>query len=491
MKHLAFDLGAGSGKLFCGSLQKEKLALFPVHSFPNAPVPLGAGLYWDFLSIWQNLVQGMQAATAQWGDIATVGLDSFSNDFSLIDADGELLCPMRCYRDARTTRNEEAIYRNMGRRQLYFASGNQIAPFGTLMQLAAMRAEGKDAVLNAAHRLLLLPDLATYYMTGEEQAEYTIASVSQMYDFAAGGWSDTILDAFDIPRRLLPPIVAPGSRRLPLAGTFRRQHALPALDVVPVCAHDTASAFLALPVAGPAAILSSGTWSILGCEAEGPVINDYGFAHNIANEGGCGQGHHRLLRNVMGSWLLQQLRAQLALEGTQLDFARLATLAAEAPAFAWLVDVDHPDFFAPGEVKQKILRHGLFPGGTPPQSPGQFARCISESLALRYRWALRRLEVLCGAALPVVVVLGGGAKDAFLCQLTANACARPVLAGPTDATAIGNIAVQMIACGQLGSIEEARQLVAASFPPAEYLPQDTAPWQQAYARYCEALGLEE
>ncbi|MDR1539342.1 MAG: rhamnulokinase [Clostridiales bacterium] len=488
MDYLAFDLGASGGKLFRGVYNGSLLALSEVHRFYNTAVALGSGIYWDFLRIWQNLTIGLQKANRE-GVSRSFGVDSFSNDFSFIDKSGELLAPMRCYRDKRTARCAEAIYQKMTRRELYGESGNQIAPFNTLMQLAAMREERKDAVIDAAHRLLFLPDLIAYYITGETLAERTVSSVSQMYRFDTEDWSDTILDTFHLPRRLFGTLIDPGTISGKASRDFRGHLGIGGFNFVSVCEHDTASAFLALPNDGDRAIISSGTWSLVGCEVKNPIINDYGFRHNIANEGSF-PGHHRLLLNVMGSWLLQELRADLQADGQDYNFVQLEALARESSEFAFLIDVDDVRFFSPGDVRRKIRETCFARNHALPETAGQFARCICESLALKYRWALDKLETLTGRKFPEISIIGGGSKDALICGMTADACSRLVVAGPWEASSLGNILAQLLAFGEIKNIAEGRELIDRSFSQCCYYPEQSERWEQIYMKFTEHFGLE-
>jgi len=489
VNYLAFDLGASSGKLFAAHFNGNVLSFKQIHRFANSPVALAQGLYWDFPYLYNEMLRGIGAAlTELQGKPVSLGIDSFSNDFSFIDSDGALLAPMRSYRDMRTTQCMDQIFSQMSPQDLYNRSGNQIAPFNTLMQLASMKIQRKDAILDYAYRMLLLPDLLTYYLTGEIQAEYTVASVSQMLDFARRDWHEEILQAFHIPRNILPPIVMPGSHTLPSSAALSKATGLAPFSVIPVCSHDTASAFLGAPVSGSAGILSSGTWSLVGLETKNPLISEYGFRHNIANEGGL-EGHHRLLCNVMGSWLLQQLQAEYASEGMHCDFNRLTGLAQTEKPLRWFVNVDHPDFFAPGDIRRKLRENGVRAYGDMPETMGQYARCICEGLAFKYRLVVEQLERLTGRTLPALHVVGGGSNDSFTCQLTANLLGRPVIAGPPDASAIGNVLVQMMADGSISSVEQGRQIVAASFPSTTYAPNDTGLWDEAYHHFCACFSL--
>lgn len=483
MNYLAFDLGASSGRVILGRWDGERLTLNDVHRFDHAALPLGGGLYWDFPGIYREMNRGIQkAAACTDNNIFSLGIDTFANDFSLISEKGELLIPMRCYRDGRTAEHRPAIFSRLSPRRLYQLTGNQISLFSTLMQLAAMQEAGQGYILEGAHKLLFLPDLLGYYITGAAAAEYTISSVSQMYDYCAAGWSRDVLAAYNIPERLPGPLVPPGTIIGDTTGNYRQHWGVGSFKVTAVCAHDTASAFLACPGGGDGVIISSGTWSLVGAEVDQPIISDLGFEHNIANEGGY-PGHHRLIRNVMGLWLLQELRAGYLRQGLEYSFDHLSRLAAQARPFAATIDVDDELFYAPGDLKGRIQKKCAGQSGAGPETPGELTRCIYESLALKYRWAVEKLEQLTGRSLPVISIVGGGARERLLCQFTANVCARPVIAGPSEASALGNLMVQCIASGELGGVEQGREIIKSTFPPDLYEPQDIEMWEEQYQRF--------
>lgn len=481
MRYLAFDLGASSGKMYLGSFDGARLSLSQVHTFQNGVVPMGDALYWDFPAIYRNLCQGLTLACRE-GNVYSLGIDSFNNDFSLVDQRGELLTPMRAYRDQRTIRHEQAIYRRIAREELYHLSGNQLAPFNTYMQLCAMVENGQQYYFEHAHRLLMLPDLLVYLLTGCQVMEYTLAAETQMLDLISRQWIDRVLSAIPFPRRLLAELVMPGTAVGRITPRVCRALGMAPINVVSVCEHDTASAFLAAPVAPGTAVISSGTWSLVGMETDAPMVTEYGFRHNIANEGGM-PGHHRLLKNVMGSWILQELLRQYALEGMKLDYAMMQAEALTAPPFAHLVDVDQRDFYQPGQMREKVESAARRAGGSAPQSPGAIFRAVYEGLAFKYRRVLEELESLAGRRLDKVFILGGGAQDALACQFTANATGRAVMAGLPEGTAVGNIICQMLSAGEIASVQEGRQLVKDSFPLRTYQPQDRAAWEQRYRVY--------
>ena len=486
MRCVAFDLGASSGKLFCGQFNGERLSLEPVYSFKNGIVQLGNSMYWDFLEIYRQLTLGLRMA-AKDGTPDSLGIDSFNNDFSLISQTGDLLCPVRSYRDNRTELLRDAIYRRMSAHDLYMQTGNQIAPFNTLMQLAAMIESGQRYLLEGADRFLHVPDLLAYYLTGEKATEFTLAAETQLMNLRTHEWLDDLFTAFDIPRHLFGNVVEPGTKLGKLSPQFCAQTGLESMEFISVCEHDTASAFLAAPVDRDSVLISSGTWSLVGIETDEPVITEYGYQCNIANEGSI-PGHHRLLCNVMGSWIIQELINDFATRGMLFDYAQVVQLALNAKAFQYLIDVDDHTFFAPGNMAEKIRQKCKIHYGRTPEMPGEFFRCVYESLAIKYRLTIEKLETITGRKLSSIHIIGGGARDAVGNQFTASACARPVISGPFDATAVGNILIQLISLGKLTNIEEGRDLVSRSFPVARYYPQGREEWDEQYQLFKERFG---
>jgi sugar (pentulose or hexulose) kinase len=484
---LAFDLGGSGGKLLKGRFDGNRITLSTIISFDNGPVPMGSGLYWNTPGIYRFLLQGLQKAAADH-DIFSLGIDSFSNDFGLIDKHGELLTPVRCYRDDRTARYAGYVYERASPRRLYELTGNQNARFNTLMQLGAMQAAGQGWLLEHAHKMLFLPDLLVYFLTGEITAEYTIASVSQFFSFADHDFCGEVLNIFNLPRDLFGPVLMPGAAAGTVSDRLIREQGLSPLTVISVCEHDTASAYLASPLkGGDTIIISSGTWSLMGRELEAPLICEAGFRHNLANEGGY-PGHHRFLRNVMGSWLIQEIRAGCRARGIEYGYADLEKEAERAEPFAFFIDVDDDAFFAPGNMPEKIRGACLKRYGAAPDDIGSLVRCVYESLAMKYRRNLDIIEQVTGKAIKTINIVGGGSKDGLMCRFTADACGRPVIAGPREATVLGNILVQLIAAGEIDSVDQGRDVIAASFPPVRYEPQNTGRWEEAYRRYSEIPG---
>lgn len=482
MNIIAFDLGGSSGKIFLGEYAEKKLRINLLHHFDHSAVSLGSHLFWDFLRIYQELCYGISAAVnATNDDITSLGIDSYCNDFALITPTGELLTQMHCYRDSRTMELKEQIYDVMDPKQLYFINGNQNAPFNTLMQLAAMNLQDENYLLQS-NKLLFLPDLLIYYLTGKMQTEYTLASVSQMFDSNIRDWSSKILNHYGIPQRLFSEIVYPGTVTSYTDSFTNQKLHTKGFAVTTVCEHDTASAFLAAADNPGCAIISCGTWALVGCETSVPVIQEYGYRYNIANEGGF-RGHHRILRNVMGTWLIQEIRAELCSPKRQYSYSDMEQDAAAAEPFRYLIDVDDEIFYSPGNMISKIQSYCQKYYNSYPDTSGALIRCIYESLALKYRWNLEKLHTLTNIDFHVVNILGGGSQSTLMCQFTADATGLPVIAGPVEATALGNMIVQLIALKQISGISEGRQLIRSSVKTTEYLPQNTYIWNKQYLRF--------
>ncbi|MCL1927938.1 MAG: rhamnulokinase [Treponema sp.] len=487
MNLLAFDLGGSGGKVMEGHFDGKRITLSELVRFEHSSVLMGDGLYWEIAGIYRNLLDGLRKAS---GPVLSLGIDSFSNDFGFIDKNGELLTPVRCYRDERTSRYADYVYGKISPRRLYELTGNQNALFSTLMQLGAMQAAGQDWILDNAYKLLFVPDLLIYFLTGEAAAEYTISSVSQLYSYSDREFSKEVLEAFNIRRDLFGPVVMPGTVTGQLRERLCREQGISPFRVVSVCEHDTASAYLSSPLdRRDAIIISSGTWSLMGCELQQPLINEAAYRHNIANEGGY-PDHHRFLKNVMGSWIIQEIRAEYRFKGIEYSYAELENMAKKATPFAFFIDVDDTCFFAPGNILGKIEESCRQRYGTVPEDTGALVRCVYESLAMKYRRNLELLKEVTGISFSVINIIGGGSKDSLMCSFTANACCLPVAAGPQEATVLGNILVQLIAAGKITSIKEGRNIIVDSFPTQVYEPEDTSRWKEGYDRYCALFPVK-
>ena len=488
MNLLAFDLGASGGKVMEGHFDGRQLSVQELLRFEHGSVRMGEGIYREITGIYRHLLDGIRTAQSR-GQVFSLGIDSFSNDFGLIDRNGELLTPVRSYRDDRTIRHAGYVYDKISKKHLYELTGNQNAFFNTLMQLGAMQAAGQGWMLEKAHKFLFTPDLLIHFLTGEVQAEYTISSVSQLYSFEEKEFSGEILKAFNLRRDLFGPVVKPGTMAGLLSDSLRRYEELSPSRVISVCEHDTASAYLSSPLdQKDTIIISSGTWALMGCELNAPLINESSFHYNIANEGGY-PGHHRFLKNVMGSWIIQEIRADCISKGSEYSYAELEEKAKKAVPFSWFIDVDDSQFFSPGNMTEKVKKTCLEHYGSAPEDIGPLIRCVYESLAMKYRRNLEILEKVTGTAFKVINIVGGGSKDSLMCQFTADACNRPVAAGPREATVLGNLMVQLIAAGEVASVSEGRNIINASFPPRWYEPKEPASWEDAYGRYCNMFSI--
>jgi rhamnulokinase len=484
---VAVDLGAQSGRVAMSGFDGERLSIRRVHSFPNVPVRVHETLYWDVLRLYDGVLEGLRTAARETsGRVDSVGIDTWGVDFALLDGRGRLVQNPVHHRDARSGQGMEFVLGRVAGRELYERTGIQLMPINTIFQLGAMVAED-DRALEHAETLVLVPDLLNYWLSGAVASEFTNATTTACFDPRAGVWAADLLARLRIPTRLFREIVPPGTVLGRLRDNVAEGTRLAATAVVATATHDTASAVAAVPFRRPdAAYISAGTWSLVGVEITAPLIDDSTFAANLTNEGGVG-GTFRLLRNVTGLWLVHECRRSWALDGLEWSFDELVTMAEQAPPMDVVVDPDDPSFAAPDDMPKRIGDYCARTGQTPPESPGKVVRCALEGIALAHRRAISQLAAALGREPPEIHVLGGGARNRLLCQWTADATGLPVLAGPADATEIGNLLVQALALGELASVGEAREVVRASFPPTLYEPSNRDRWDEAYARF-EEIG---
>ncbi|HEY8479872.1 MAG TPA: rhamnulokinase family protein [Spirillospora sp.] len=469
----AVDLGASSGRVMAGRVGPGVLELTELRRFPNRPVRVNGTLHWDILGLYGNILDGLRSAPS---DLVSVGVDSWAVDYGLLDARGRLIGNPVHYRDARTDGVMERVRADLGDDLLYRTSGLQFLPFNTIYQLAA-----DD--LSHASTLLLIPDLIDYWLTGEIGAERTNASTTGLLDVREGTWSRELLTKLDLPDGLLPPLREPGEIIGPVRADVAAEIGRSGLRVAAVGSHDTASAVAAVPATTERfAYISCGTWSLVGVELDAPVLTDASREANFTNEGGI-DGKVRYLRNVMGLWLLQE---SLRTWGDP-DLPALLDEAARVPGLRRLVDPDDPEFLPPGDMPARIAAHCRRRGFPEPATRAETVRCILDSLALAHRAVLRQASRLSGREIDVVHLVGGGSRNDLLCRLTADACGLPVVAGPVEATALGNVLTQARAHGAVGDLAESRALVAATQPLRRWTPSgDDAAWADAAAR----LGFE-
>jgi len=481
-KYIAVDLGAESGRVMLGSVSTEKLILEEIHRFRNGPIEENGALKWDIQRLMSEIKEGLRkavkaAGTQVWG----IGVDSWGVDFGLLDADGNLIENPYHYRDSQTNGMVEKACEMMSKRQIYENSGIQFMQINSLYQLLAMRLRNSIALAKARY-LVFIADLVSYFLCGKIFAEYTLASTSQFMDMRTGQWSKAIMEALSLPTEILPKIVAPGTVVGQLSAAVGMELGCGPIPVIAVGSHDTASAVAAVPASGANwAYLSSGTWSLMGVEVPRAVIDDKTFAYEFTNEGGV-EKTIRLLKNIMGLWLIQECRRQWQREGAELTYDEITAMAEEARPFAGLLRVDDAMFLAPGDMPGRVNEYLARTGQKTTEDKGQVIRIILESLALRYREVAEHLEDATGRAIEVLHIVGGGIQNKLLCQFTASATGKKVVTGPIEATASGNILMQARATGQIQDLSQARAIVRRSFGLEEYQPQDTELWDRQYQK---------
>lgn len=487
--HLAIDLGAESGRAIVGVLDGTRLVLAELHRFSNVARRLPSGLHWNLMGLWGEVLEGLRRAVV-WGadngaTLTSVGVDSWGVDFGLIGPAGEVLGIPHCYRDPGLARGMEEAMRALGGDRLWERTGIHPLPFNTLFQLVHRRLT-EPGILEQADRLLFMPDLMHHFLSGGAVVEETIASTGQMLDPATRGWALDLMEALDLPAAMLSGPVASGSTIGPLRGEVAAETGADGVDVVTPASHDTASAVAAVPAAGDRAwcFISSGTWSLLGAELSQPCLTPAARDAGFTNEGGAG-GTTRFLRNLTGLWLVQECRRAFARAGGAIEYDALVEMARQARPFRTIIDPAHPPFMQPDAMLEKIADYAQRSGQSAPARPGEFVRCALESLALSYREALADLERVLGRTIDVVHLVGGGGRNALLNQMTADALGRPVVVGPHEATAIGNVLMQAVGQGELRDVAELRRVVASSFQPQRCEPGGTSPWDDAYGRYLE------
>ncbi len=479
--YLAIDLGAESGRAITGNLDDDRLTLREEHRFENRPVRLPEGLQWDVLHLWGEIKFGLSAAVKAGAQLSSIGLDTWGVDFALLDRNKALLCNPFHYRDARTDGMLETAFQRVPREAIFAQTGIQFLQINSLYQLLAM-AEDKSPLFEVARTFLTIPDLFNYWLSGEITCEFTNATTTQCFDPRQRDWAKPLLEVLGIPSQLFLPVTQPGTiigKLLPEVA--QEVGSVPIPVVLPAC-HDTGSAVVATPAEqSDFAWISSGTWSIVGCETNEPWVTKQALEYNLTNEGGV-LGTWRLSKNVMGLWLVQECRRTWAHSGDPLSYDEITRLAAEARPFLAVIDPDDDTFFHPGDMPTRIQAFCERTGQAVPQSKGEIVRVALESIALKYRLVLERLEEVTSKRLDPIHIIGGGSKNRLLSQFTADCTGRRCLTGPSEATAIGNILMQAIGLGQLGSLAEARAVVRTSFQPEAFEPAETAGWEFAYNR---------
>jgi rhamnulokinase len=467
---LAVDLGAESGRVMAVHWDGRSLRLEELHRFANGPVNVRGTLYWDFLHLWQQIQIGIEKGKSLRP--ASLGVDTWGVDFGLLDAQGRLISNPIHYRDPRTEGMMDWVFERVPRAEIFAQTGIQFMQLNTLYQIASL-ARSQSPQLAIAHTFLTAPDLLNYWLTGEKVCEFTNATTTQFFNPITGSWAVDLLATLGVPTGIFPPIVQPGTR-------LGEYEGIPV--IAPAC-HDTGSAVAAVPTSTERyAYISSGTWSLVGLEVTDAVMGEAALAANVTNEGGV-YGTYRLLKNVMGLWIVQQCRATWHAQGHAYSYPELVAMARSAPPLRSFIAPDDHRFLAPGDHPLRVQQFCRETGQPIPESHAEIIRCVFESLALRYRQVLERLLALSGKGADLIHIVGGGSQNELLSQMTADAAGIPVLAGPVEATVIGNALVQLIALGEISTIEQGRQLVAGIADLKRYDPQPDGAWDQAYAKY--------
>ena len=484
LKMLAIDLGASSGRGIVGSFDGEKLSLRENHRFSNDPVITNGRMYWDILRIFHEIKQSITKTVLDGDNVSSIGIDTWGVDYALLDRFGNMLANPTHYRDTRTEGIVDHVAKTIPMDQLYATAGIQCMNFNTIFQLAADLKADPNA-FDRAERMLNIPDLLNYFLTGNMANEYTILSTGALLDAAKRDYAFDLTDKLGIPKRLFGNVVQPGYRVGKLLPQVLGETGKTDAEVITVASHDTASAVIAVPTQEKDFIyISSGTWSLMGTELAEPLINDSSRSMNFTNEGGA-MKTIRFLKNIMGLWLIQESRRQWRREGNEYSFAQMEAWAKECKPLRSFIDPDDASFATPGNMPERVREYCRRTGQPVPETVGEVVRCIYESLALKYRKTAESIETLMGRKAKVIHVVGGGTKDKFLSQMTADACGIPVAAGPEEATAIGNLMMQAIAQGAVANLSEARAVVSASFDLKRYEPSsDRDMWDEAYARFC-------
>lgn len=476
----AVDLGATSGRTILGSFTEEGISLKEINRFPNHLIEVGGHFYWDIYALYHHIIEGLKLAAQADEPITSIGIDTWGVDFVCLGKDGQLLRQPYAYRDPHTDGAPEAFFSRMSRSEVYAKTGIQVMNFNTLFQLDTLRRH-RDSALEACHKILFVPDALSYMLTGEMVTEYTIASTGQLVDAQKRRLDPELLQAVGLTEEHFGRFVYPGEKIGVLTEEVQRITGLGAVPVIAVAGHDTGSAVAAVPAVNPNfAYLSSGTWSLMGVETPHPVINAETEKLNFTNEGGV-EGSIRLLKNICGMWLLERCR----LNWGNTSYPELIAEANACQAFRSLINPDDPCFANPADMENTIREYARKTGQPVPETRGQVVRCIFESLALRYRQVLENLRSLAPNPIDTLHVIGGGGRNDLLNQFTANAIGIPVVAGPSEATAMGNILMQSIAAGQADSVATMRQNISKSIPLKRYEPQDAETWAAAYTHFLQ------
>jgi len=488
--YLAVDLGAESGRVIAGRFDGSRVRLEELHRFPNGAVNVADSLRWDVLRLWSEIQVGLAKAASQFGgSIVSIGVDTWGVDYVLLSKTGEMLGQPYCYRDARTRGHLEAAFGRVPRAEIFAQTGLQFMEINSLFQLIAFQRTNKP-LLDLADKFLMMPDLFHWLLSGSQVVEFTNATTSQCFHATNRTWAYDLLRKFELPTHMFPEVVDPGTKLGRLRENVSQRTNLPRIDVVAPATHDTGAAVAAVPTESTGranwAYISSGTWSLLGLELPNAVLTPRALELNVTNEGGI-DGTYRLLKNIMGLWLVQECKRSFERAGQNADYAALTSQAQAAAPFRSLIDPDAGEFLAPADMPTAIREWCQRSGQAIPDSARALIRCCLESLALKYRMVLGWMEELSGERVEVVHIVGGGTQNELLNQFTANATGRPVVTGPVEATALGNVLMQARTSGHVRTLADIRSVVRASSIMKRYEPKDAAQWNEAYGQFAALL----
>lgn len=478
---LGFDLGASSGRAVLGCFDGERITLEEIHRFPNEPVRVNSTLYWDLLRLWQEIKTGLKKVLATGLELSSMGVDTWGVDYGLLDQQGRLLANPYHYRDRRTATVMPQVVKELGAEYLYERTGIQLVSFNTIFQLAA-ELQVNCELVTLTDKVLLMPDLFNYYLSGVPAAEYSIASTTGLLNIRSRDWDQELLAKIGFPADKLPPLISSGTKLGRLTPELCQEFGCRPITVVAVAGHDTASAVAATPLKEGEAFLSSGTWSLMGVERNEPVVTPASRKYNFTNEGGVGYTV-RLLKNIIGLWLIQECRRIWRQDDPGLDYSTISQLAAQTPLFKSIINPAAQRFFAPLNMVAEVQQFCRETGQEVPEGIGEVARCIYQSLALEYRFGAEQLEEITGEKLRGLRIVGGGSQDELLSQLAADALAIPVTTGPVEATALGNLMVQAMSMGMINGLAEARTVIERTYTGKEYQPRPNQSGETAYRKY--------
>lgn len=485
--YLAYDLGASSGRAVIGRFDGSAVELEEIHRFPNGPISVAGGLYWDALRLYDEMLAGLRKCARTSGpELAGIGIDTWGVDFALLDDTDELLGNPHCYRDARVLGMMRRAFSRVSREEIFELTGLQFLEINTLYQLLSL-AEKNPQHLRIASTFLMMPDLFNFWLTGRKVCEFSNATTTQFYNPRTGGWATDLLERLEIPADMLPEVVPPGTPLGPLRPEIAADAGIRSGGVIAPACHDTGSAVAAVPFSdADAAYISSGTWALLGAELPAPSVTRAALRHNFTNEGGvCGT--YRFLKNITGLWIVQECRRIWKNQGCAYSFAELVQMAEAAPALTSFIDPDHADFLEPGDMPARIRTYCRRTEQPEPATEGAVVRCALESLALKCRCVLEDLESVLDKRLHTIHVVGGGIRNTLLNQFTANATGRPVVAGPAEATALGNILMQAYARDEIDSLAGIREVVRNSTELVTCEPDGADAWEDAHSRFRQLL----